>query len=199
MKRKGIFGGTFDPFHNGHLSLAKAAADELDMEEIIILPNRLQPFKKDMDVSSPADRLAMVNLVAKQEKGFRVSAEEIFGDEISYTYKTLCRIREKLGGEKMWFIMGADSLLSLRYWYKGEALLREFSFAAGLRPGTSIDMSKVEELRREFDAEIHILENPVLDISSTDIKERLRRGQDVSHLIPRCVEEYINEHRLYRN
>lgn len=198
MKRKGIFGGTFDPFHNGHLSLAKSAADELDLEEIILLPNKLQPFKKDMDVSSPADRLAMVNLVARHEKGFRVSAEEIFGDEISYTYKTLCRIREKLGGDKMWFIMGADSLLSLRYWYKGEDLLREFSFAAGLRPGTSMDMSKVEELRQEFQAEIHILKNPVLDISSTDIKERLRRGQDVSHLIPRCVEEYINEHRLYR-
>ncbi len=198
MKRRGIFGGTFDPFHNGHLSLAKAAAEELNLDEVILLPNRVQPFKTDRPAAAAGDRLAMVNLVARDERIFKVSTEEIFGDEISYTYKTLCRIREKTGGERPWFIMGADSLITLRFWYKGEDLLREFSFAAGLRPGSSIDMKKVEELRRDYGADIHLMKNPVLDISSTEIKDRIRRGEDISTLVPACVKEYIDEHGLYR-
>ena len=198
MKRIGIFGGTFDPFHNGHLSLAKAATEELDLDEVILLPNRVQPFKTDRDTAAAGDRLAMVNLVARDERLFKVSTEEIFGDEISYTYKTLCRIRERVGDGRLWFIMGADSLITLKCWYKGEDLLREFSFAAGLRPGSPIEMKKIEELRRDYDADIHIMANPVLDISSTGIKEKIRRGEDISALVPACVKDYIDEHGLYR-
>ncbi len=171
---------------------------ELGLDRVILLPNSVQPFKEGRNIASAADRLAMLSLVAAEDRLFTVSTEEILGERISYTYRTLCRIREKSGDDRFWFIMGADSLLSIEQWYSGDELLREFSLAAGLRPGNGIDMEKIDWYRREFGADIHILTNPVLDISSTDIKARVRAGQDISLLVPGCVEKYIYENGLYR-
>lgn len=200
MSEIGILGGSFDPFHFGHLSIAKAALKECGLSQIVLLPARVQPFKVGREMASSRDRINMARLVAKENQNFLVSDIEAASEEVSYTYRTLRALQDLYPQDRLHFIMGTDSFFTLENWYKGEELLREFSFIVGVRPGYREEETRMKmgELRQKYDAKIKVLHNKVLEVSSTEIKENIRNGQSIRKWVPYTIERYIDEHGLYQ-
>lgn len=196
----GIFGGTFDPIHKGHVTLARAAIDELNLTKLVVMPARVQPFKAGKRVTEDYHRENMVKLAFEGVDKVEVSDYELNNIGISYTYQTLRHVKEIYPGEKIYFILGADSMLELDTWYRGKELLQNYSFAVSVRPGYDDEKlnKKIEEYKREYNADIYRLQAAMPDISSTQIREGLAGGGDVSSMIPESVERYINKNGLYR-
>jgi len=200
MSKIGILGGSFDPLHNGHLSIAEAAAEELRLDRVILMPAKVSPFKLGRKMADEKDRVAMVSLMAAVNDKYIVSTLEIDNDGISYTYDTMCQLRKLYTDDELWFLMGTDAFLSLDTWYKGPELLKGFAFAAAPRPGFDIRVleKKAAEYIDNYDAKISILHNRMLYISSTEIKSAIREGRPIGSFVPEEVERYINEHGLYK-
>ncbi len=199
MEKIGILGGTFDPFHLGHLSVLEAAVEEAECDRIMLLPAKMSPFKLEQKIADEKHRIAMVSCVATEYENVEVSTLEIDGPKVSYTYETMKKIQEKRPEDDLHFIMGSDSLLTLESWYMGEELLRDFSFILAPRPG--YDSTKTKEkknaVKKKYGTEIRVLHNKLRDISSTEIKETIKAGKETGHLVPTKVAEYIHEHGLY--
>ncbi len=200
MSGIGILGGSFDPFHYGHLSIAKAALKECGLSKIILLPTKVQPFKLGKKRASEMDRVNMVRLIAKHNENFTVSTIEAFSEEVSYTYKTLQILSKEYGQDNIHFILGTDSFLSIESWFKGEELLRTYSFIVGVRPGykESETEEKMQYFRETYGTRVKILHNRVLEVSSTEIKENIRQGKSIRKHVPYEIERYINEHGIYK-
>jgi len=201
MKRKGLIGGTFDPVHIGHISLASDAMNQACLEEVIFMPAGHQPFKLDKKISSAKDRIAMLNLATEGKPGMVVSDMETDIDDISYTYRTLDAVREKLGSEyRLYFITGTDSFLKMETWRNADELLKNNSFIVGSRPGYRIDELDecIRRLEHKYGTETILLKNRRFDVSSTEIRNRAEHGESLSGLVPENVERYIKEHGLYR-
>lgn len=201
MGHIGILGGSFDPFHYGHLSIAKAALKECGLSKVVLMPTKVQPFKLGKKRASEEDRVNMVRLIAKKNENFAVSTIEAFSQEVSYTYKTLQALSEEYGREKLQFIMGTDSFLSIETWYKGEELLKTYSFIVGVRPGykESETEEKLQYYKEKYGTQVRILHNRVLEVSSTEIKERIKDGRSIREFVPYEIERYIDEHGLYQD
>ena len=146
MEKIGILGGTFDPFHLGHLSVLEAAVEEAECDRIMLLPAKMSPFKLEQKIADEKHRIAMVSCVATEYENVEVSTLEIDGPKVSYTYETMKKIQEKRPEDELYFIMGSDSLLTLESWYMGEELLRDFSFILAPRPG--YDSTKMKEKKK---------------------------------------------------
>lgn len=200
MKKIGVLGGTFDPFHYGHLSIAKSALKEFELDRIVLLPSNVQPFKIGKKMASPEDRVNMARLVSEEHLDFNLLTQEAFSGEISYTYKTMHSLKEKYPDCIFYFILGTDSFLSIESWYEAEKLIREFPFIIGERPGYKEEetLNLMRKLKEKYNAQIGILNNKILEISSTEIKENIKRGVSISEMVPRSIERYILEHGLYR-
>ncbi|HPR23803.1 MAG TPA: nicotinate-nucleotide adenylyltransferase [Bacillota bacterium] len=201
MKRIGVLGGTFDPIHLGHLSLARDAIFQAKLDKVIFVPAGKQPFKLWNDISSAAERMDMLRLAVLDEKDMEVSGVEIDSEEISYTYKTLRALRNKMdSGDKLYFITGTDTFLKLETWKEAEALLRENAFVVGVRPGyikKEITAFK-KHIEKVFYTEAIIINNIRLDISSTEIRKRVKNGEDISGMVKKEVERYIVKNDLYK-
>ena len=199
MSEIGILGGSFDPFHNGHLSIAKAAMKECGLAQIILMPTRVQPFKVGREMAAEEDRDNMVSLIARRNHNFAVSTIEAYGQEVSYTYDTLKALKREYPRDRFHFILGTDSFLSLETWYKGEALLREFAFIVGERPGYKESQTgkMAEKFRHLYGTQIKILHNRIIEVSSTEIKNKIKLGKEIRTLVPYEIERYIHEHGLY--
>ena len=197
--RIGILGGTFDPIHLGHLAIAEVARDRLDLDRVILIPAG-RPWLKSGQRVTPADhRLAMVKLAVEDRPGLEVSSIEIDRPGPTYTVDTLSELRKELGNEvEIYFILGMDSIRELRRWYEPEKLFDMCTVVAVSRPD-SADVSS-GEIEREFPAargRIKTVRGPMLDISATDIRQRLAKGRSVSDSVSPSVEQYIREHGLY--
>ena len=201
MGQIGILGGSFDPFHYGHLSIAKTALKECGLSKVVLLPTKVQPFKLGKKRASEEDRVNMVRLIAKKNKNFAVSTIEAFSQEVSYTYKTLQALSEIYGQENLHFIVGTDSFLSIETWYRGEDLLKEYSFIVGVRPGYKEGETeeKMRYFQEKYGTKVKILHNRVLEVSSTEIKEKIRNKESIRDLVPYEIERYIDEHGLYQD
>ena len=201
-EKTGILGGTFDPVHLGHISLDQDALEQIGLDRVIFIPAAQQPFKLDRKTASGEHRLEMLKLAVKDRRGFEISEYELQEKGISYTYLTMRAMRRLLGKDaRLYFITGTDSFLKIEKWKNSSELLREFSYIIGTRPGyrqEELDEC-VSRIRDIYNTEILFLNNTQLDISSTEIRERLERGIPSGDLIPAEVERYITEHGLYRN
>ncbi|MBK5253037.1 MAG: nicotinate (nicotinamide) nucleotide adenylyltransferase [Peptostreptococcaceae bacterium] len=199
MNKIGIYGGTFDPIHKGHLGLAKDAADECNLDKLIFLPAYVQPFKVGKSVTNGAHRYNMIKSILKIDDRFEVSNFELEKGEISYSYDTLLEFK-KLYDAKMFFIMGDDSFIQLEKWFKGKELLKKFSFIIGNRPGINIEktMEYLNDYREKYDADITLINNKLVDVSATELRKALKTGKDVDKFLPDSVIEYINENKLYK-
>ncbi len=198
--RLGILGGSFDPIHLGHKTLAEASLKEAKLDEVIIMPAKVQPFKQHKKVTEDFHRLAMAELTFEGNNKIHVSDYEIHNSVISYTYDTLAYFRKKHPDYDIYFIVGTDSFLSLETWYEGIDLLENFSFIVSVRPGyrESELEEKILKYRQLYGANVIKIEAQMPSISSTEIREKLTRGDKVNDLIPECVERYIKENGLYK-
>lgn len=195
----GIMGGTFDPPHLGHLLSAEYTAAELELERVIFIPTGLKAYKSADNAASAADRYAMTAAATAANEKFDISDIEIKNTNINYTGDTLEKLHGIYPGTHFYFIVGADSLDYMDEWHEPEKLFRLCTVAAVGRPGfdkTRI-FDKAESLKRRFNADIRYIDMPQIDISSSEIKNRIKAGKSVRYMVPGCVEEYIKREQLY--
>lgn len=200
MKKIGIIGGTFDPVHYGHLILAEQARVEVKLEQVIFMPAMVQPFKMNVKTAGGDHRYAMLQEAVGGNSHFSVSRRELDSLEISYTINTLRGCKEEFGADtELYFIIGTDAFLNLEKWYAAEDLLEDFSFIIGTRPGYKEQELKVMvgRLREQYNSKILEINNSEVEISSTDIKNRIREGKSIKYLLPDGVEKYIYKNKLY--
>ena len=202
MRKTGILGGTFDPIHIGHLVLAESARDMAELDEIRFLPSGHSYFKdhRGDPVSSPEDRLRMCELAVADNPYFTVSDMEIRRAGNSYTFETMEALRDAEPDTRFFFICGADSLLQMRSWRCPERLFASCGILAAARQGEfSMEALRREReaLRREFQADITLLSMRGMQISSTELREDVRKGYSVRYRVPEPVIDYMKAHRLY--
>ncbi len=197
----GVLGGTFNPIHNGHIAIAEAARIALNLDEIYFIPTG-QPQLKDNDVLLAAEhRVQMINIAISKKPFYKLSTIEIERAGPSYTVDTLSELRRKLGSEhELFFILGWDSLAQLPHWKDPDLLIQMCKLVVVSRPGYPLpDIASMEDTVPGIAGRVIILDKPEIDISSSDIRERIAKGLDVKHLLPEPVEEYIRKNSLYMN
>lgn len=200
MKKIGILGGTFDPFHNGHMSIGVESIREVGLDLLILLPANISPFKVNREMELEEHRINMLEKFISAHPHFKLSKIEIDTDTVSYTYDTMQRLHSIYKDDKLYFICGSDALMTVDSWYKGKELLRSTAFIVANRPGFSLDSlkSKIQHYQDVYGSEIFLLSNPPLNISSTDIKKKLKYGRSIRDMVPKEIEKYIDEYSLYR-
>lgn len=202
--RLGVMGGSYSPVHNGHVFLAEFVKENCRLDKLLIIPTGKHPFqyKQKRKMPEPEHRLKMLELAFENDEGIEVSDIEMRSSEVSYTYNTLCRLREIYGAEyKISFVFGTDELLSFHKWYEAENLMREFSFIVGIRPGYRLEEveSIIEDYRTRWNADIEVINLPAPDVSSTEVREAIATDADFSGMVPEKVWKYIKENGLYQN
>lgn len=199
MERIGILGGTFDPVHRAHMMIAAVAREAAMLDRVMLMPAGRPPHKETRTLSSTTDRLAMARLAAA-EAGYEVSDLEITTPGVDYTVDTLRALRRIYPRDRLYFIIGGDSLMALDQWYCPQELLELAAFVAVYRPGNSITelAARREALLERFGGEIVLASCAGMDISSTALRERAARGEDLSPWVPDAVAAYIREHNLYQ-
>ncbi len=198
--RIGVFGGTFDPIHIGHLVSAEEAWWELELERVLFIPAGLPPHKLDHAMSPVEHRLAMVELAIASNPHFAVSRVDIDRFGPCYTVDTIELLRDEWGpGVEIYFIMGSDSLLDILTWYNPRRLIRLCRFAVVSRPDYQVDLDELDALLPGVASRVQMLNAPELAISATDIQRRVREGLSIKYQVPEAVEDYIYQHKLYQN
>ena len=199
-ERLGLLGGTFDPPHVGHLWLATLARDALDLDRVLFLPAGTPPHKRRRRLSSAADRTLMTRLAIADDPAFELCPIETARPGPSYTVDTVTELlRRYPSATRLILIMAADSLLQMDSWREPDRLLSLVEWAVGPRPGA--EGPSRAALRARFGAaaqRIHLLSGPALDVSSTQVRQRVAAGRAIRYLVPRSVEELIRERGLYR-
>lgn len=196
--RVGILGGTFDPIHTGHIVIAEAVKNHLNLSEIVFVPAGQPWLKADRPISPAHHRLAMLRLAINDRPYFKISAAEIERAGPSYTVDTVDELRRKINAE-LFFILGWDSLATLPRWRDASRLIRLCTLVAVHRPGyPRPDLKQMEKSVPGVSRRVVFMTEPCLDVSATDIRERVRQGLPLDDLVPAAVALYIKEHGLYR-
>lgn len=195
--KTGLYGGTFDPLHNGHMKVAQAAKNHLQLDRIIFIPAGDPPHKTEQAITDKSHRLAMTKLAAEAEGAF-VSDWELSNTEKSYSVKTVQHFKELYPDDEIFFIIGADSFRDLPSWWHYRELMSLCNFVVVSRP----DIEKSTFLSRfagdETPPRVFFLDDIFMDISSTKIRQMVKAGEDVSRLVPSAIAEYIENNGLYR-
>jgi nicotinate-nucleotide adenylyltransferase len=189
-----LFGGTFDPPHNGHIRIAESVREQLQIDTVLFIPAFIPPHKQSNYLSSTTDRLAMLKLAIAGKAGFEISEIETQRHSVSYSIDTIRAIKQarNLKREELYFLIGADSLLELHLWKDPEMILTEARVLVAARPNFNLNL-----VRPEFRSKIEIIESPLMDISSSLIRDRIKKGRSIRELVPVAVAAYIREQRLY--
>ncbi|KGN02483.1 nicotinate-nucleotide adenylyltransferase [Clostridium novyi A str. 4570] len=200
MKKKGIFGGTFDPIHNGHLHIAYEALYKLNLDKVIFIPSGNPPHKTDKVITDATIRYKLVKDVIQNEKKFEVSDYELKNESLSYTYKTLKHFNEKHEDTEWYFITGADCLMQLDSWKNINEVLSLCNFVVFRRSGYSMEdmLKQKERIEKKFNKKIIFLDIPVIDISSTTIRNKIKNGENISYLVPENARCMVNKMNLYK-
>jgi nicotinate-nucleotide adenylyltransferase len=199
-KRIGVLGGTFDPIHIGHLIFAEQVRVLCDLDKVIFIPAKNPPHKLNDGVTQINHRFEMCRIAIQSNKYFEVSDIEMLSDNLSYTYNTLQKMKKELGSSTdLYFIVGSDAWLDLDEWYKSEALLNEFSFIIGDRPGYKENLvnDKIKIIKEKYNTNVEKIDIPEIDISSSNIRDLVFQGKSIKYLTPEAVEKYIFENKLY--
>jgi len=198
-RRIGVFGGTFDPPHLGHLWLATLAADTLNLDRVLFMPAAQPPHKGGLIISRPSDRLLMTRLAINPNPTFELSGLEMERPGPSYTIDSVAELKRLHPDTDLYLIMAADSLAQIDTWREPDRLLEEIEWAVGPRPGVALpDRSSLEQRFGDRASRLHLLEGPSLDVSSSEIRRRVAAGDTIRYLLPRDVEELIIDRELYR-
>lgn len=199
MRRIGIYGGTFDPVHAGHLNLCRAMKEKLSLDEIIMIPTGTPPHKA-ATATKAEYRLEMCELAVK-DYGLtaKVSDIEIRREGRSYTYLTVRELLSENNDCELYLTMGADMFMSLETWYNFAELKKLVTFCAVQRDDVSTDeLEREAERLRSIGCRCVIVSLPAVDISSTDVRERVAQGQPIEGFVTKSVAKFIEEKGLYR-
>jgi len=199
-----LFGGTFDPIHIGHTTVADEAAEHVGAEKIIFIPAKRSPLKNFLPKTSDADRFAMIALAIADNRKFELSDYELKKPEPSYTLETVRQFQAGYGSNtSIYWLVGADSIDDLPHWYKVVELLDECNLSVMYRAGCDLpDFSgfeniwgagRVEKLRQ------NTIRTSLIDISSTEIRNRIATGRDANDMLNPLVADYIRKHKLYKS
>ncbi len=196
--RIGIYGGSFDPVHNGHINAARNFMEELSLDKIIIVPAYCSPFKKGLAVTPSQHRLNMCNIAFGNTEGFEVSDAEILRADEGYMSDTVAQIREQYPDAELFLLLGSDQLLTFQKWHAWSKITDEATVAAAARTwDDDAAMEAAAAVLRSYGAEVIIVPIDVKELSSTDVREAVRRGDDISAMVPPGVAEYIWDNYLY--
>lgn len=196
----GIFGGTFDPVHMGHLVVAEETREQLGLDEVLFVPAGKPWFKSEMPVTDAKHRLAMVDLAIASNPAFYSSDLEMARPGPSYTVDTLELLHEKLGDSSQLFVvLGADALSELERWHQPQRILELANVVGVTRPShRSVDLGELSKTLGNARDRLSLLEGPLIEVSGTEIRKRIHEGRSIRYLVPESVEGYILEHGLYR-
>ncbi|MCS7166211.1 MAG: nicotinate-nucleotide adenylyltransferase [Gemmatales bacterium] len=190
--RIGIFGGTFDPVHLGHLIIAEQAREQAQLHQVWFVPACQPPHKLDLNLTHFEHRYQMLRMAVAGHDAFVVSDVERRLPTPNYTVQTLRHLHQQHPGEEWFLLLGGDSVVEFPSWYQPEVIAQLAQLLVVARPGYPV----AEDLVRQYRAQL--VAAPMIEISSTDIRQRVRQGRSIRYLVPRAVECYILEHRLYR-
>ncbi len=200
--RIGIFGGSFDPVHYGHLILAEQCREQAKLEQVWFVPCSIQPLKERDSQTTDRQRIEMLEMATAGHDSFRVSRLEIERGGTSYTVETLEQIRITNPDDELFLLMGSDSLDSFAKWKLPERILELASPLVVNRPGSGpVDLSVLSPFAAEErikQARLSVIESPLIDISSTQLRQRVRDSRSIRYLVPRAVEKYIETQKIYR-
>jgi nicotinate-nucleotide adenylyltransferase len=192
MKKIGLLGGTFNPIHNGHLFLASQAKEKFKLDKVIFIPSALPPHKEEKDLVNSKHRYIMTILATLDNDDFIVSDIEIHRGGKSYTLDTLKEIKKIYGEDlSLYFIAGYDVISELDTWKESEEILNLCTFIIANRPGYPL---KIKEGYQKHVEELNI---PELEISSTEIREKIKNRESIKYLVPDLVYKYIYKYSLY--
>ena len=194
--RRLCFGGSFNPIHHGHLLCARAAAETAGYDQVVLIPSRQPPHKQgDADIADAADRLAMCRLAIEGDPLFAVDELELQRPGPSYTIDTIRLLRQR-GEENIAWLIGADMARYLPHWHEAVPLLSEVQFVLMARPGWSFDWLTMPAEYRHL--EQHVVPAPLIEISSTDIRQRVHDGRSIIYMTPPAVVDFIRTRGVYR-
>ncbi len=208
MRRVGIMGGTFNPIHNGHLAIAQNAREQFSLDQVLFMPSGVPYMKDQREVLPIETRCAMTALAIEDLPGFELSKIEMSDaaqGKNTYTCDTLQKLKIADPDAAYYFILGADSLYAIEKWEKPTLVFQNCTILAAVRREASetsqatmeLLSAQAQYLREKYHASVEILEFAGIDISSTKIREKLRKGESLRGLLPEAVERYIIAERLY--
>ncbi len=199
--RLGIFGGTFDPVHLGHLILAEQCREQAKLDQVLFVPAARPPHKEEHELTRFDQRVEMLALAISGQPAFRVDELEKNRPGPSYTYLTLDELRQKHAGAELCLLIGADTLQDLPQWVQPRRILETATLVVSPRPGWDVDPDRLREalaLEADFPLRLQLVHAPLVDIASRDLRARIAQGRSVRYLVPRAVEAYVAEKGLYR-
>jgi len=197
LTRVGVFGGTFDPIHIGHLIIASEMKYALDLDRILFVLAARPPHKTEQEITSDHHRMAMLQSALKGQPDFEASDIELNRSGVSYTADTLDELTRQNPSDQFVFLMGEDSLRDLPRWHDPKRILRLAEIGVAARPGVEVDLSSIHAAIPRSKGRIHLVETPEIGISARDIRERVATGKPVAYQVPYPIEEYIRDHGLY--
>lgn len=198
--RIGIFGGTFDPPHAGHKKYADEVRNKLSLDNLIVIPTAAPPHKQKKTSTTAEDRLNMLGLLFEKDSGVMVSDMEITRGGRSYTFETVTLLREQYPDDELIFILGSDMLLSFHTWKNPDVILEKVKICAVARDGEISEKMLGEYAEKHFPGKKErfiICDFEPIEISSTEIREKVKNGLSVEGLVDAQVMEYIKEKELY--
>ena len=202
MKKLGIMGGSFDPIHVAHLIMADTAREALGLDLVLFLPAGSQPLKQGKPVTPAEQRVEMLRLAIQDNPRFELSRVDVDREGLSYTADSLQELREEWGdpGETaLWFIIGSDSLVNFPKWHDPPRILAQTRLAVVRRPTFASDMAALEAQVPGITNAIDWVDAPLLEISATDIRRRVREGRSIRYRVPEAVRAYIEHNGLYKD
>ncbi len=198
--RLGIFGGTFDPIHWGHLVMAEQCREQCRLDQVWFLPAGLPPHKTGSAISSGKQRAEMLEFAIAGHADFVINRMEFSREGKSYTVDTLSELHAERSDDELFFLIGGDSLHDLPTWREPERIVELATVVAvnrGDRP-LPTEMELAERLGSPMASRVKLVSMPGIDLSSTDIRRRVHDGKSIRFMVPRAVEAYIAEQKLYR-
>ena len=196
----GIYGGSFDPVHKGHVNAAINFMEELSLDKVIVIPAYQPPHKKGLAMTPSEHRMNMCRLAFGDLDGFEVSDIEIQRADEGYMADTVEQLREIYPDDEFYLLIGGDMLLSFRRWYEWHRITNEAVLAVAARNWEDDAALEAEAaILRSNGAEVRIVPIDVKELSSTEVREAVRRADDIASMVPKGVDEYIWNHYLYYN
>lgn len=197
MGKIGLFGGTFDPIHMGHIALAKRVLEQFELDSIIFIPAGNPPHKSAKTITDKQHRYNMVKLATENEPSFLVSDFEILSSQPNYSYITISHFKQQYAGDEIFFIVGGDSFRDFPDWKNYKTLLSLCTFIVVPRPEIAPSQYFEKFSGDETPPRVFFIENFSFPVSSTNIRKSLQKGMDVSLQLPPFVAEYIKTNKLY--